>query len=581
MTTTELNGNPSEPAAPGVSIGHTPPARAAGAGDGPAALFEDYREIWLVDFGFRRPPGERPTPFYVAAREWRSGQEVRLEGSDLRTPAPPYPLGPEALFVAYDAPSALGCHLALGWGMPAHVLDLHAEFRCHSAGLIDPGVYELPDALACLRSDGDGLAGLDRLLRALAPRIDLPRALLRGWYAAAVARMEWTGIPMDTESLGRLRAGWDRIKDELIERVDRDYGAFEAREFQPARWAAWLARNDIPWPRLPSGELDLSLDAFRDMAKAYPRVGPMKELCASLAQLRRFRLAVGPDGRNRCPLRPFAAKTGRNQPSTSRFVFGPATWVRGLIKPPEGMALAYVDWSGQEYGIAAALSGDEAMQADYLSGDPYLAFAKRVKAVPPEATKATHPRERESFKTCCGLGAMYGAGAQSLAVRLGISVQDARGLLRQHHRTYRTFWRWSDAVRAEAEGRGELVATYGWKVHVRPEANPRSLRNFPMQANGAEMMRLACCFLTEAGVRVCAPVHDALLIEAPAADIDRAVEACQQEMGRASEAVLGRFALRTEAKVVRFPDRYMDGRGQAMWDTVFGLLDGEAVARCT
>jgi hypothetical protein len=36
-----------------------------------------------------------------------------------------------------------------------------------------------------------------------------------------------------------------------------------------------------------------------------------------------------------------------------------------------------------------------------------------------------------------------------------------------------------------------------------------------MQGNGAEMLRIACIFLTEAGIRVCAPVHDALLIELP------------------------------------------------------------------
>ena len=26
-----------------------------------------------------------------------------------------------------------------------------------------------------------------------------------------------------------------------------------------------------------------------------------------------------------------------------------------------------------------------------------------------------------------------------------------------------------------------------------------------MQANGAEILRLACCYMTEAGIRVCAP----------------------------------------------------------------------------
>ena len=36
-----------------------------------------------------------------------------------------------------------------------------------------------------------------------------------------------------------------------------------------------------------------------------------------------------------------------------------------------------------------------------------------------------------------------------------------------------------------------------------------------MQANGAEMMRLAAIAATEAGIEVCAPVHDAFLIAAP------------------------------------------------------------------
>ena len=60
-----------------------------------------------------------------------------------------------------------------------------------------------------------------------------------------------------------------------------------------------------------------------------------------------------------------------------------------------------------------------------------------------------------------------------------------------------------------------MHTVFGWRVHVGPDANPRSLRNFPMQANGAEMLRLACCLATERGIEVCAPVHDALLICAP------------------------------------------------------------------
>src|SRR5262249_25563922 len=157
-------------------------------------------------------------------------------------------------------------------------------------------------------------------------------------------------------------------------------------------------------------------------------------------------LIVGTDGRNRCLLSAFGSRTGRNQPSNSRFIFGPATWLRSLIRPAPGRAVAYVDWSAQEYGIAAALSGDHAMQRDYRSDDPYLAFATRAGAVPADATKRSHGKERDLFKVCCGLGAMYGAGEHSLAARLGISAAHARELLRLHRQTYPTFWYWSDAV---------------------------------------------------------------------------------------------------------------------------------------
>jgi hypothetical protein len=346
--------------------------------------------------------------------------------------------------------------------------------------------------------------------------------------------------------------------------------------FSAQRWADYLCGRDIAWPRLSSGALALDDNTFRDMARAYPdEVAPIRELRHTLSQLRLQDLAVGGDGRNRCLLSAFAAKTGRNQPSNARFIFGPSTWLRSLIRPGPGRALAYCDWAAQEYGIAAALSGDPTMQRDYLSGDPYLAFALRARAVPPGATKKTHGKVRELFKVCCGLGAMYGAGESSLAQRLGISQAHARELLRLHHQGYPGFWRWSNAVQDFAMSYNYLETTYGWRVHVGPDPNPRSLRNFAMQANGSEMLRLACCLATERGVTVCAPVHDALLVEGPADAIDEVVAETERAMREASELVLPGFPLRTEAKIVNWPERYVDDRGRRMWDTVQTLLSDQ------
>ena len=105
--------------------------------------------------------------------------------------------------------------------------------------------------------------------------------------------------------------------------------------------------------------------------------------------------------------------------------------------------------------------------------------------------------------------------------------------------------------------------------------NPRSLRNFPMQANGAEMLRLACIMGVEAGIEICAPVHDAILVEAPIETIEEQARIMQGLMAKASAIVLGGFELRSDAKIVRSPGRYMDPRGKAMWAKVNELLERE------
>ena len=145
-------------------------------------------------------------------------------------------------------------------------------------------------------------------------------------------------------------------------------------------------------------------------------------------------------------------------------------------------------------------------------------------------------------------------------------------LLVLHHETYRTFWKWSDAVVDYAMLRGRLFTVFDWTVQIGEKVNPRMLRNFPMQANAAEMLRLACCLATEQGVRVVAPVHDALMIEASFDELEMAVATAQKCMRKASEVVLAGFPLRSDATVVRYPDRYQDPRGAKMWETVWATV---------
>lgn len=566
-----------------------------------------FAEIWVADYEFRAGSGETPVPVCLVAKELLSGRLVHQWADELGS-TPPYSLAENSLFIAYYATAEFSCHLALEWSLPANVIDAYVEFRnltngrflkCGS-GLLGALAYFGEDAIDTLEKEAmralvmrggeytaaerqailaycaSDVVGLEQLVHHLArdwgDPVNLAQALQRGRYTKAVAHMEARGIPVDLPLLTMLRGNWDGLKQKLVAQVDAQYGVYEGNTFKHDRFAAYLVRSEIPWPRLPSGRLCLDDDTFSEQCKSYPQLRPLKDLRNALGQLRLNDLAVGPDGRNRCLLSMFKAKTGRNQPSTSKFVFGLAAWLRGLIRPEAGYGLAYIDWSQQEFAIAAALSGDLPMQRAYRSGDPYLAFAKQAGAAPATATKASHAAIREQFKACV-LAVQYGMGEESLALRIGQPVVYARELLRLHRQTYRSFWAWSDGVVNYAQVHRRLWTVFGWRLQLEGKVNERSVRNFPMQANGAEMLRLACCLGSEAGIRMIAPVHDAILIEAPLDELERATAQMQQLMAEASTAVLAGFALRSDVKYIRAPERYADERGQLMWQTVMRLLE--------
>jgi hypothetical protein len=96
-----------------------------------------------------------------------------------------------------------------------------------------------------------------------------------------------------------------------------------------------------------------------------------------------------------------------------------------------------------------------------------------------------------------------------------------------------------------------------------------------MQTTGSDMMRLAAVLATREGLGLIAPVHDALLLEAPADCWQDHALALQRCMVQASEMLLpGGFPVPVDGadKPVLYPNRYMDKRGRETWDRVMGIL---------
>jgi DNA polymerase I-like protein with 3'-5' exonuclease and polymerase domains len=102
----------------------------------------------------------------------------------------------------------------------------------------------------------------------------------------------------------------------------------------------------------------------------------------------------------------------------------------------------------------------------------------------------------------------------------------------------------------------------------------RTIKNFPSQATGAEILRVACILLVEQEIKIIAPIHDAILIECEEEEAEETIEKAQKIMSDASEIVLGPGnRIKTEADIIKYPGRYSDPRGVETWGKIMGILE--------
>jgi DNA polymerase-1 len=577
-----------------------------------------FKRAFSIDFEYRADPGERPHIWCLAVRDHATGETKKWWRNGLLLMSqPPFPTDSDTLVYSYAMTAEMSCFKQLGWKPPEYLLDLFAEYRWATNGRLvyftgadsnflkkrkngmlaaafQLGVPAMASArkeamrqLAMTRweftpeeqvemmvycGDDTGIAAgiLDRLLHL----IDWPRALLRGRYCLAVASVEHEGIPIDVEMWQSLTTNWPFILERLIEDVNRECPVFVKGSLSYALLLAFAAEHGIPWELTPKGKPLLEKEYRDELTALHPELlRNFHELYTTRDQLKLTDLAIGKDGRNRASLKPFTAVTARNAPSSSGYVFGPAKWVRHLIKPEEGWALLYFDVSAEEIGLAAVFSGCGALLTDYLSGDVYIAFAKRADLVPAWATKQTHRDRRELCKTLF-LSLNYGRSVEGLAAALGQSMAEAVDLLRRHMRAYPELYSWLESVAHASSSGNWMTSRLGWRRYIGPgseDCSLRSARNWPCQTAGTEALWLMACRVSEAGYRVCALVHDALLVAVPLSQIAEARIVVPAMMAEMTSIVTGGIPLNIGVEEFRYPGRFIDERGLPMWNKITQL----------
>lgn len=530
-----------------------------------------------------------------------------------RMKSAPWETGPENVSVAFSGHGDLACFDALGWSKPVRFVDLMLELRWLLNGTpADPfrlglnlfldrfGIPRPPDSFKdemrdiILRGDSHHFkAEILRycqmdvdltvdLVRQAAPYLDWRRAIgVRGSFAQVMANAELRGLPVDVPLVDDLNRYWPEIQGAAKRRVNETLGypVFnEIGTFKVDVMTAYLSSQGLleGWPRTDkTGTIRLTDQDLKDWSKTRHDFQVLYETQKTLKQgSQGLRLKIAPNGRAGFWANPCGTKTGRNAPRGDKpFLFSGARWIRGLMKPAEGRAISVMDWKSQEIQVAAGLSGDSNLLACYQAPDPYVHFAKMAGAVPDDATKESHPVERKVFKETL-LGLAYGMGARSLAFRLSTNQGEADRLIRLHKAVFAQYWEWIESIRIQARIDGMIRNPMGWMMSVDGWTSSTTLGNWPVQSCGAAMLQVAAVEVAREGVPILATVHDSLIIETKADEIEQATARTIEIMERASQIVTGQpVPCRVDPKIVRWPDRYMDPDGADMFHFIMDVLE--------
>ena len=338
------------------------------------------------------------------------------------------------------------------------------------------------------------------------------------------------------------------------------------------------------WPRLESGLFCLDRETIAAMARPwfFPELADLATLIRYLGHMRPFDFDVGDDGRARTSFFPFSTKTGRNAPSTTKYILMTDKGFRGFIQTALGWSIASLDYHCEEMMVGGSMSGDQNLIALAQSPDAYLGLGRIVGLI----TEANPLEEnykglRKRLKPA-SLGLLYQIGVELLARLLGLTIARAEHVWRNHRAEFRVFWKWAESLSDLAAAGGTLrTPLFGHALGYGPSPiaafHSRTASNFGVQAVAGDIMRVGSILAMQtrpARVYVLGSAHDAFVIEAPTEEIDAAVAWMADVMDRAVKTVLGpECAIRIKVKVTHGPNA-CDWEESDLFDLIKEIISG-------
>ena len=372
--------------------------------------------------------------------------------------------------------------------------------------------------------------------------------------ARVLANMEQAGIMLDTEGL---TAFGHKLEGELAQ-VQTQVYKHAGEEFNinsPKQLGVILFEKlALPTGKKTKTGWSTNVDVLEGLRDKHPIVGEVLEF-RKLAKLKStyvdgFLALVGDDGRIHTTLQQTLTRTGRISSVEPNMQNIPVrtplgSELRRFFTAPQGTTLLDADYSQIELRVLAHISGDEAMiEAFRNDEDIHTKTAGQVFDLPPMFIT---PLMRSRAKAV-NFGIVYGIGAYSLSQDIGVTVAEAdkyiKGYLsaysgvKQYMQDIVDFGTENGYVKTLFERRRYLpeLASKNRALH---EFGKRVALNTPIQGTAADIIKIAMVRVFERlqreGLksRLILQVHDELIVESPADEIEHASRILGEEMEQA------------------------------------------------
>ena len=261
---------------------------------------------------------------------------------------------------------------------------------------------------------------------------------------------------------------------------------------------------------------------------------------------------IDPDGRIRTNFQMTVTATGRLSSTEPNLQNIPVrkelgAQIRKMFIASEGKVLVDADYSQIELRLLAHISGDEHMQAAFMSGeDIHRVTASQVFNTPlSEVTSLQRSRAK-----AVNFGIVYGISSWSLAQDIGVFPNEAKAYMDAYLEKYSGVREYMKNIVEKAKAEGYVKTLYN-RRRALPELkssnfNTRSFGervalNMPIQGTAADIIKLAMVNvynrLKAEGLesKLILQVHDELICECPEHEAQRVAELLSKEMSGAAK----------------------------------------------